>query len=273
MAETMVRKNPAEDERRQRLIEALRAPSKKIEEDYVYVWPNLVVLEFVAAAVFTITFLITSVLVNAPLLDHANPERTPNPSKAPWYFLNLQELLLHMDPMWAGVLVPAIALLGLAAIPFIDNSPKGVGIYFTSQAGKKIAIFSAIYAAFWNIFLILVDSDFEIFFGGGVETPSPIVTSPKKLMVGLKTIHPDLGPFIFNLVTGHLFPLALIALLIIIQIIIMRRVWKANTREVMIGLFTGFFVTYFVLTIVGTAFRGIGQHLVWPWQVPPEMLR
>ena len=69
-------------------------------------------------------------LINAPLLNRANPDITPNPSKAPWYFLNLQELLLHMDTGLAGVIVPTVALIVLVAVPYIDRSNEGQGVWF-----------------------------------------------------------------------------------------------------------------------------------------------
>src|SRR5438309_10748539 len=75
-------------------------PSEQ-EADTVQVWPHLVVIEFLAAVIFTINMVLLGTLINGPLAELANPDRTPNPSKAPWYFLNLQELLLHMDPSLA----------------------------------------------------------------------------------------------------------------------------------------------------------------------------
>jgi menaquinol-cytochrome c reductase cytochrome b/c subunit len=96
--------------------EARPRPKREREEE-VLVWPDLVFVEFIAATLFTITFLMLSVFINAPLLNRANPDVTPNPSKAPWYFLNLQELLLHMDKAWAGVLLPTLALGFFAVIP------------------------------------------------------------------------------------------------------------------------------------------------------------
>src|SRR3990172_11752478 len=94
----------------QPLAAAARPRPKREREEEVLVWPDLVFIEFISAVMFTITFLMLSVFINAPLLNRANQEVTPNPSKAPWYFLNLQELLLHMDKAWAGVLLPTIAL-------------------------------------------------------------------------------------------------------------------------------------------------------------------
>src|SRR5690349_1954144 len=80
------------------------------EADTVQVWPHLVVIEFLGAIIMTINIVLISTLFNSPLLGLANPDKTPNPSKAPWYFLNLQELLLHMNPALAGVIVPTVAL-------------------------------------------------------------------------------------------------------------------------------------------------------------------
>src|SRR3989304_2840693 len=105
---------------------------KREREEEVLVWPDLVFIEFIAAVLFTITFLILSVLINAPLLNRANPDVTPNPSKAPWYFLNLQELPLHMDKAWAGGILPTIALVFLASIPYIDRSREAQGVWFVS---------------------------------------------------------------------------------------------------------------------------------------------
>ncbi len=106
---------------------AARPRPKREREEEVLVWPDLVFVEFISAVLFTITFLLLSVFINAPLLNRANPDVTPNPSKAPWYFLNLQELLLHMDKAWAGVLLPTIALGLLRRHPLHRPQPRGAG--------------------------------------------------------------------------------------------------------------------------------------------------
>src|SRR5438067_6789008 len=90
--------------------------------------------------------ILLSTLFNGPFRDLANPDKTPNPSKAPWYFLNLQELLLHMNPALAGVIVPTVALIALAAIPYVDKGTQGLGVWFYNQRGPRIAAFSAVYA-------------------------------------------------------------------------------------------------------------------------------
>ena len=135
-----------------------RPRPKREREEEVLVWPDLVFIEFISAVVFTITFLMLSVFINAPLLNRANPEQTPNPSKAPWYFLNLQELLLHMDKAWAGVLLPTIALAFFASIPYIDRSREGQGVWFGSKNAVRLTVISAVYAVIISGALVAFDS-------------------------------------------------------------------------------------------------------------------
>jgi len=93
----------------------------------VDVWPHLVSREFLAAILVTVILFVWSMVLNAPLEAQANLNVTPNPSKAPWYFLGLQELLVYFDPWIAGVALPTIIIIGLMAIPYVDTNPKGVG--------------------------------------------------------------------------------------------------------------------------------------------------
>jgi quinol-cytochrome oxidoreductase complex cytochrome b subunit len=137
---------------------AARPRPKREREEEVLVWPDLVFVEFISAILFTITFLILSVFINAPLLNRANADVTPNPSKAPWYFLNLQELLLHMDKAWAGVLLPTIALVFFAVIPYIDRSREAQGIWFGTKYSVRITIIAALYAIFVSFFLVALDA-------------------------------------------------------------------------------------------------------------------
>src|SRR5205823_10864588 len=102
--------------------------------DRVNTFPHLMVEEFVALLAVTALLTLFSAFVNAPLRELANPNLTPNPSKAPWYFLGLQELLRYFHPMVAGVTIPTFILVGLAAVPFIDRNPS------TKPGDRKIAI-------------------------------------------------------------------------------------------------------------------------------------
>src|SRR4029453_7530847 len=130
-------------------------PGQGKQQGMVMVWPQLVSIELVAVLVFTAMLLLLGTLVNAPLDLLANPDRTPNPSKAPWDLLNLKDLRLPLHPTLAGVIGPGGALALLAAIPYIDNTPQGTGRWFTSALGKQIAIFSMIYALILNALMIM----------------------------------------------------------------------------------------------------------------------
>jgi quinol-cytochrome oxidoreductase complex cytochrome b subunit len=105
------------------------AAPRETAEDKYDVWPHLVVREYLAAAATILFIFLWSVLQNAPLETIATPTVTPNPSKAPWYFVGLQELLVYFDPWIAGVAIPGVIIVGLMAIPYIDTNPKGVGYY------------------------------------------------------------------------------------------------------------------------------------------------
>jgi len=103
--------------------------------DRINVWPHLLIEEFVALLLMSAGMIIFSTFVNAPLRELANPNLTPNPSKAPWYFLGLQELLRYFHPLVAGVTIPFVIILaGLAAAPFIDRNPS------TKPGDRKLAI-------------------------------------------------------------------------------------------------------------------------------------
>ncbi len=104
----------------------------------VHVWPFLLRIEFLAAIIVTFILMVWSITLNAPLEEPANPTLTMNPSKAPWYFLGLQEMLVYFDPWMAGVVLPTLILIGLMAIPYMDANPLGNGYYTFKQ--RKFAI-------------------------------------------------------------------------------------------------------------------------------------
>ena len=103
------------------------------------VWPHLVSREFLAALLVTVILFVWSLLMNAPLEAEANLNVTPNPSKAPWYFVGLQELLVYFDPWIAGVVLPTMIIIGLMAIPYVDTNPKGVG-HWAKMRWKRAGI-------------------------------------------------------------------------------------------------------------------------------------
>ncbi|MBI2104782.1 MAG: cytochrome b N-terminal domain-containing protein [Candidatus Omnitrophica bacterium] len=103
----------------------------------VDVWPHLISREFLAALLITVILFVWSIVMNAPLEAEANLNVTPNPSKAPWYFVGLQELLVYFDPWIAGVVLPTLIIVGLMAIPYVDTNPKGIG-YWARMRWRRI---------------------------------------------------------------------------------------------------------------------------------------
>jgi quinol-cytochrome oxidoreductase complex cytochrome b subunit len=138
----------------QRLLTVVKAGSiqdvRATPGDKVHVWPHLLVGEFVAALAMTAFTLVFSVFVNAPLLGMANFNLTPNPSKAPWYFLGLQELLTMFHPMVAGVTIPGMGLFVLGAAGYIDKNPSN------APENRKLAIaMMTLFLMFWAVLVII----------------------------------------------------------------------------------------------------------------------
>ncbi|HLN65064.1 MAG TPA: menaquinol-cytochrome C reductase [Symbiobacteriaceae bacterium] len=244
------------------------------KEEMVYTWPYLVSIEAIMAIVMILALSIMSTFVNAPLLDLANPDCTPNPAKAPWYFLGLQELLLHMHPALAGVIVPTAALVLLGMIPYLDRDRRGTGIWFSTKKGVPIAIISAIYTAVVEIFLVVFD---EYFFINGIHPEGSHGIGPfikfglGNLLADVTGIKPVVASSYTAWVGEHLIPIVFMIAIPWILVAIIRRVYngKMNTREVMIALYTFYLTSFVVLTLIGTAFRGHAMHLMWPWQLTP----
>jgi hypothetical protein len=123
--------------------------------DKVQVWPYLVKVEFLGALVVMVILTFWSFLLNAPLEEPANPALTPNPSKAPWYFLGLQEILVYFDPWIAGVVLPTLIIVGLMAIPYIDINPKGNGYYTFKERPFAILTFCFGFLLLWVALIVL----------------------------------------------------------------------------------------------------------------------
>ena len=138
----------------QRLLTVVKSGSiqdvKSAPQDKVHVWPHLLAVEFVAALAITAFTLIFSIFVNAPLLALANVNQTPNPSKAPWYFLGLQELLALFHPMVAGVTIPGMGIFLLILAPYIDRNPSN------KPEDRKFAIsVFTVQLMFWAVLVII----------------------------------------------------------------------------------------------------------------------
>ena len=136
----------------------LEVPIKKATgpgDDKVHTWPHLVRAEFLCTLFILVLLLVWSLLVDAPLEEPANPTRTPNPSKAPWYFLGLQEMLVFFDPWHAGVVLPTFIIMGLMVIPYIDINPKGNGYYTFAERKFEILTYLFGFQILWVSLIII----------------------------------------------------------------------------------------------------------------------
>ena len=121
----------------------------------LYVWPYLLRVEFVTAIIVTAILMVWSITLNAPLEEPANPTLTMNPSKAPWYFLGLQEMLVYFDPWIAGVIMPGLIIGGLMAIPYIDTNPLGNGYYTIKQRKFALGAFIFGFLILWLAIIVI----------------------------------------------------------------------------------------------------------------------
>jgi hypothetical protein len=130
-------------------------PLEKVEEDKVLVWPDLVYTELVAMIVMTFILVVWAVLLKAPLEQPASSAKAPNPSKAPWYFLGLQEMLVYYDPWMAGVVLPTFIIVGLIALPYIDFNQKGAGYFTFAQRKFAVTTFLFGFVVLWCTLIVL----------------------------------------------------------------------------------------------------------------------
>jgi len=137
-------------------IRAGKGPSESEEsKDKLLCWPHLVYTEFICLILVTVVLLVWSIVVQAPIEQPANLTDSPNPSKAPWYFLGLQEMLVYYDPWIAGVLLPGYIILGLMAIPYIDTNPKGNGYFTFAERRWEVGVFLFGFIVLWIVLIIL----------------------------------------------------------------------------------------------------------------------
>ena len=208
-------------------------------DETVFAYPIVLILELLLALGATLFLAFFSLIRNAPLEELANPDLTPNPAKAPWYFMALQELLLHMHPVLAGIVVPGIVVLFLFSLPYIDTSRADSGRWFGSKRGPKWAFFTALYTVVAQSLLIYFD---EVMGLRGLGAASPFLLQ-------------IIGPLMFGVI---LFGIPLLA------------IWrlKPTRREWMLVIFTIIIMSAIILTISGFLFRGPGMHLYPPWGMP-----
>lgn len=205
--------------------------------------PHLVRVELIWAVTWIAVMLTVGMLVAAPLEGIANPDISPNPAKAPWYFMGLQELLLHFHPVIAAVLIPVLALGALALLPFYDISLGSVGVYFRSWRGRYLTL---------------------------IATSLSLFVTPVWVLVDEFALHwTDWLPGWPTWISNGLLPLSLLLLGFYTLQAALRMIFKTNPEERILIGFTYLFVALIVLTIIGIFFRGEGMQLFWPWEIVP----
>lgn len=226
------------------LVELMHGESPMVgkgPEDTVFSFPVVLLWEIILLLGVTLGVFLFSVIKQAPLGEIANPMITTDPAKAPWYFVGLQELLEHMHPTLAGIIIPAVLVLFLVAIPYIDYSRAGAGIWFSSPRGKRIVGWTALYTLIVMPAYILLDNAFT-----------------------LRELLRDIVP---QWVAQGLLPAGIMIVLVVAPLLVLWRV-KANRRDFILALFTVMLVSALIFTLSGFLFRGPGFKLYWPGEMP-----
>jgi hypothetical protein len=144
-----------------RLITAGEYDKLKAESDVkIHTWPYLAKIEFIAAIIVIVVLMVWSLVLDAPLEEPPNPGNPPNPAKAPWYFLGLQEMLVYFDAWIAGVLLPVLIIIGLMLIPYLDINPKGQGYYTFKERKFAYLTYGFGFIMLW-VFLIIFGTFFR----------------------------------------------------------------------------------------------------------------
>jgi hypothetical protein len=214
--------------RRIAFITKRTSPQVRVEdEDRVMTYPEVFLRVAVAIEVLAIALVVTSLLWDAPLEGLADPMHTPNPAKAPWYFLGLQELLHYFPPVVAGVLIPGLVVMALIVIPYFNINIEAEGLWLHHKA-KKLRIFGIVVVVFC-IFLAVFDVWVAL-------VPTIIVAA--FMLLAARTDPQTAQGF---------------------------RQWLVR-KSLSFWIMTWFLVELFVLTAIGTFFRGPGWSWVLPWR-------
>jgi len=218
-----------------------RSPQEEIEKRPIRVptLPNLLLREVVVALVLIAFILTFSMLCNAPLGGKANPGLSPNPTKAPWYFVGIQEMLMHFHPIFSLFIIPALMVIALLGIPYYNYQYNTAGIWFVSLTGRKTVLIATVIATVATSVGILADEyiiDFATWMPG---LPAAIVNG--------------LIPFLIILAVGAGF------------FIFMKRKHATTNNEAIQAIFVLILVAFIILTVTGVCFRGPGMALSWPF--------
>jgi quinol-cytochrome oxidoreductase complex cytochrome b subunit len=201
--------------------------------------PNLLMRELAVGLALVALLLLTAVFFDAPLGAEANPGMSPNPAKAPWYFMGFQELLLHFDPLFAVVILPLATILGLSFIPYVRYGTEVEGVWFLSRKGRQMGTAAAFVALVATPLWIIVDERF----------------------LDWSALLPGLPPVIVN----GLLPVVVLAAIFLFLVQLLKRRFDASVNEIVQTSFVALTTVFLVLTATGIWFRGQGMALVWPW--------
>src|SRR5579859_3834471 len=147
------------------LVEVMRGDGPLVgkgPDDTVFAFPVVLLLEVILLLGVTLIIFLFSLIKQAPLEAIANPLVTTDPAKAPWYFMGLQELLEHMHPTLAGVIIPTVLVLFLLALPYIDHSRAHAGVWFSTPRGKRITFWTALYTAIVMPAYVILDNTYSL---------------------------------------------------------------------------------------------------------------
>ena len=205
------------------------------EKERVHTIPHLVTRELAVALALIASILVFSVFVNAPLQEMANPGMSPNPAKAPWYFLGIQELLMHFHPLFAVFVIPAFAALALIALPYLRYEPDGIGVWFLSEKGRHMGVVSVA--------------------AGLLVTPAAVMLD--EYLVDFQSWLPGLPPEISN----GLVPLGIVVAVLTGFYFFLKRRFESSKAETTQAVFIFLLTAFLVLTIIGVWFRGEGMAL------------
>jgi quinol-cytochrome oxidoreductase complex cytochrome b subunit len=203
------------------------AQVRSYDEPEVQSFPEVLFRAAIAVEALTIVLVLISLFFNAPLEGLADPTHTPNPAKAPWYFLGLQELLHYFPPVVAGVLIPTLVVLALIVIPYFNINVEAQGL-FTKDRDKRLRIFWIV-AIVFSVFLAIFDVI--------------VALVPTLMVVGLMAL---------AAYSSAASPSRFIRYLV--------------ARPLSFWIMTWFLFELIVLTAIGTLFRGPGWSWVWPWR-------
>lgn len=210
-------------------------PGEDDEQTKLHFLPHLLLREVAQALVILAIVVLIAAAFGAPLGDRANPGMSPNPAKAPWYFVGFQELLIHFHPLFAVVVIPAMAALGFVLLPYLTSDNEPAGAWFLSPTGRRTAGLAAVIALVVTPLLVIAD---EAFVSGAA-----------------------------GWLTGGALPLAALIGATVGFAAFVRKRFDTSTNETAQAVVVLLAVSFAVLTLIGVWFRGEGMALTWPWNV------